>query len=90
MSFYQYPEWAGGIIHHYWFLRYSRSFDSARRRQEYRRIAAEKKRLHEAGVDQEVVRLLCRHMVNLDNRKAEVRFWEAYQKSLQFSLPFAE
>jgi len=90
MKFYQYPDWASEIIHHYWFLRYTRSFDSARRRKQYRLIAKEKKRLHEAGVEWELVRLLCRHMVNLKNINAEKRWWNAHQASLQNHLEFSE
>jgi len=87
MQFYKYPEWAQRIQHHYWHLRYARGFDSARIRKQYRRIEGEKKRLHEAGVDRELVRLLCRHMVNPRNQRAARRFWEAHHRSLQVSLP---
>ena len=86
MQFYQYPEWSSTIRQHYWHLRFARGFDGARIRKQYRLIEKEKKRLHDAGVDAELVRLLCRHMVNLDNRRAERRFWEAQQKSLQQPL----
>lgn len=86
MQFYRYPEWSGTIIHHYWHLRYARGFDSARIRKQYRLIEKEKKRLQDAGVCPEMVRLLCRHMVNPKNRKAEQRFWNAHFKSLQDSL----
>jgi hypothetical protein len=55
-------------------------------RKQYRLIEKEKKRLHEAGVDQELVRLLCRHMVNTRNQKAQQRFWNAHLESLQYSL----
>lgn len=86
MQFYKYPAWSESIRFHYWPLRYARGFDGARIRKQYRLIEKEKKRLHEAGVDREIVRLLCRHMVNPRNRKAEQRFWNAHLKSLQNSL----
>ena len=86
MQFYKYPEWAQFIQHHYWHLRFARGFDSARIRKQSRRIEGEKKRLHEAGVDRELVRLLCRHMVNPRNQRAERRFWEAHHKILQAEL----
>lgn len=89
MYFYKYPEWTQTIRNHYWYLRFARGFNQARIRKEYRSIEAEKKRLQNAGVDGELVRLLCRHMVNLRNRKAEQRFWEAHHKSLQTPLPFS-
>jgi hypothetical protein len=82
----QYPAWTTTIRQHYWHLRYARSFDSARIRKEYRRIEAEKNRLLAAGIDAEGIRLLCRHMVNLENKNA-TRRWEdwcaANSKSLE-------
>ena len=86
MEFYSYPGWATAIINHYWYLRYSRGFDSVKIRKQYRHIAAEKKRLQAEGVDAELVRLLCRHMVNLKNKKAAERFWSAHFKSIQKTL----
>lgn len=68
------PEWGGLLCNYYWQLRYTRSYDQAARRKYYRRIAAEKKRLHLAGVDQEAVRLFCRWMSNPRNEFAERRF----------------
>ena len=87
MQFHRYPGWADTIRNHYWHLRYARGFDSARIRKQYRRIEKEKKRLYGAGVDQELVRLLCRHMVNPANRAAEKRFWEKHFELLQTTLP---
>lgn len=86
MHFYRLPDWTQVIRNHYWHLRFARGFDSARIRKQYRLIAKEKKRLHEAGVDRELVRLYCRHIVNPRNEKAEQRFWDAHFKSLQQSL----
>lgn len=86
MQFYKYPEWSQMIRNHYWYLRFARGFDSARIRKEYRRIEAEKKRLQGAGVDIELVRLLCRHMVNPRNKRAAQRFWNAHLQSLQKPL----
>lgn len=70
MIFYRYPEWSNSIRNHYWYLRYARGFDLVKIRKRYRYIAAEKKRLQSEGVDSELIRLLCRHMVNLKNKKA--------------------
>jgi hypothetical protein len=86
LIFYKYPEWSSTIRTHYWHLRFARGFDLSRIRKQYRLIEKEKKRLHEAGVDQELVRLLCRHMVNTRNQKAQQRFWNAHLESLQYSL----
>lgn len=86
MQFYKYPEWSATIRNHYWHLRLARGFDAARIRRQYRLIEKEKKRLQDAGVDSELVRLLCRHMVNMRNQEAEQRFWNAHFKSLQQPL----
>lgn len=51
----------------------------------YRKIQAEKKRLHRAGVDPEEVRLLCRALSNPKNKAAEMR-WLAYSKQLKLPL----
>ncbi len=88
MQFIKYPSWADMIIYHYWPLRNARSFDTARIRKQYRLIEKEKKRLHEAGVDGELVRLLCRHMVNPRNPLAAQRFHIALLKSQQTSFEF--
>lgn len=68
------PEWSGRLCNLYWFLRYHRKYDEAKRRKLYRQIADEKKRLHETGVDAELVRLLCRYLSNPKNRHAEGRY----------------
>lgn len=85
MIFHEYPRWSGAILNYYWYLRYFRSFQEARRRKQYRLIAAEKKRLHETGVDSELVRLLCRHAANPRNPHAAKRFWDALHKPAQSS-----
>lgn len=86
MHFYQYPEWATGILNYYWHLRMARGFDLAKIRKQYRRIAAEKKRLQDEGVDSELLRLLCRHVVNPRNPRAAERFWNAHLQMLQKTL----
>ncbi len=48
------------LMNLYWFIRYHRKKNIKRRY--YRYIAKEKKRLHEAGVDNEEIRLLCRYL----------------------------
>ncbi len=76
MHFYRYSEWSNGIRNYYWHLRMARGFDLAKIRKQYRRIAAEKKRLQDEGVDSELLRLLCRHMVNPRNEISAKRFWK--------------
>ena len=86
MDFKRYPAWAQPIQNHYWYLRYARRVTRAgraRTRREYRAIEKAKKRLHEAGIEVELVRLLCRHMVNLKNRKAEKLFWKRLAQTMQ-------
>ena len=46
-----------------------------------------KKRLHKAGVDLQLMRFLCRDIVNLRCPLAEQRFWQAYHNDAQ-SSPF--
>lgn len=55
----------------YWHLRAVRGYDLAARRRYYRLIAVEKKRLLEAGVDPEEIRLFCRSLSRPDDRHAE-------------------
>lgn len=68
------PDWSRKIQNLYWFLRYHRNYDEAKRRKLYRQIAAEKKRLHETGVDPELVRLVCRFLANPKNQRAKLRY----------------
>jgi hypothetical protein len=51
----------------------------------YRLIEEEKKRLQEAGVDFEEIRLLCRYLSNLVNRDAETRYL-AYSAQMRLAL----
>jgi hypothetical protein len=72
----------------YWFLRQVRPYQTAKRRQLYRWIAKEKKRLHEAGVDPELVRLLCRHLANTRNQHAEAAYLRYKAQGRLFDLGF--
>jgi hypothetical protein len=79
------PEWSGKLRNLYWQLRDNRNWKKSFRRQIYRKIADEKKRLYETGVDPELVRLLCRHFCNPRNARAEAIF-KNFEK--QLNLPF--
>lgn len=79
------PDWSSDLRNLYWHLRYCRKFNQACRRRHYRKIAVEKKRLTESGVDSEELRLLCRYLSNPRNGFAEARYF-AYAKQLRFSL----
>lgn len=68
------PAWGLKLRNLYWFLRYHRKWNEAKRRLYYRRIAAEKKRLIDSGVDAELVRLYCRYLSDMKNRHAEARY----------------
>ena len=62
----------------YWFIRYTRN--SSTKRRYYRYAEKEKKRLLEAGVDPEKLRLLCRTLSSRLNRHAVKRL-AAYRKN---------
>ena len=61
----------------YWHIRYNRNKSIKRRY--YRYVAAEKKRLIEAGIDKEEFRLMCHTLANRLNHHAERRL-ETYKK----------
>jgi hypothetical protein len=58
----------------YWRLRCVRSWDSAARRRIYRLISAERKKFDGLGVDQELLRVFCRHLANPADKHAEKRY----------------
>lgn len=68
------PPYSHTLANLYWMLRYHRGRSEARRRYYYRKIFDEKKRLREAGVDSEEIRLLCRHLANPGKKGAELKF----------------
>ena len=82
---YTMPAWSSPLANLYYFLRCYGCRNHARRRKLYRRIAAERKRLLEAGVDGEEVRLLCRHLANPGNRHAAGRL-AGYSAQLRLEL----
>lgn len=67
------PPLSNRLSNLYWLLRYYGCRDQARRRKLYRQIA-ERIRLQEAGVDKELVRLLCRSLANPLNWHAAARY----------------
>lgn len=77
------PYWSGPLCNGYWHLRMLRPFRRAALRQWYRRVAGEKKRLIESGVDPEQIRLLCLY---LKNPKLERR-WKRYRHYVDYELP---
>lgn len=64
----------------YWQIRFSRN--KSRKRKYYRYAAVEKKRLLEAGVDKEELRLICRALSKQHCEHAE-RNLRNYQKTLR-------
>ena len=79
------PPWSTTLCNLYWKKRNLRAWDQAGRRSIYRQIEKEKRQLVEAGVDQEEIRLLCRHLANMQDRHAETR-WRAYAAQLKFEF----
>lgn len=69
----------------YWFIRYARN-PSVKRRY-YRYVAAEKKRLLEAGVDPEELRLMCRALSRRLDLHAEKRL-ATYRKNQRENQTF--
>ena len=53
------PEWARELARHYWCIRNARASDRPSLRTRYRRLADEKKRLRDAGVDPFELHLVC-------------------------------
>lgn len=70
----------------YWFIRNQRRKNL--KRKYYRQAAAEKKRLLEAGVDPEELRLLCRTLVKQHCEHAE-RHLKTYRSKVTQDPPFS-
>ena len=79
------PSWTDNLRRLYWFKRSART--SAARRQAWRRIAAEKKRLLSAGVDYLELHLWCRHLTAPDNPNALARLERYYVQRPLFEPP---
>lgn len=58
------PDWAGVLLSHYWRIRVE-GRDKVKRRRYYRYVAKEKLRLAELGIDQALIKSVCRYLVNL-------------------------
>lgn len=65
----------------YWYIRTTK--DKTKKRYYYRKAAKEKKRLLDAGVNQECLRLLCRCLSFRQNNHAERRY-QGYKSKCQF------
>lgn len=78
---YRAPEWSGELRNLYWHLRYHQGRDPSRVRTLYRRIAKEKGVLRAAGVDPELLRLVCLYLVDPSRELRGVRC-EAYEGML--------
>lgn len=75
------------LMNMYWHLRYTRN--KSTKRNHYRYIAMEKKRLLEAGVDPEELRLFCRSLARQWNIHAEKRL-AAYRKQMSEDREISE
>lgn len=76
------------LMNLYWFIRHHRRNKSIKRRY-YRYVAAEKKRLLEAGVDPEELGLLYRTLARQLNPHAERRL-KAYRENMTKDRIFSE
>jgi len=74
------PEWATTLAHLYWRLRAARGMSRPSRSTWYRRIAAEKKRLLEAGVDPFDLHAVCVLLRRSDWGAAARRAWARLER----------
>lgn len=65
------PSWAGRLTNYYWYIRVE-GRDKAKRRRYYRYVFKEQLRLAEAGIDQELIRAVCRYLACF-NKSSSVR-----------------
>lgn len=72
------PDWSASLRHAYWQLRWCRVHRVSEIRKCYRRVKRERVELERRGLDAELLRLLCRVLVNPRNEAAELRFWGFY------------
>lgn len=84
-----FPEWSARLRSLYWYVRVE-SRDKAKRRRYYRYIQKEKLRLAEQGLDQELIKAMCRYLTNLSPsagyRVSQMMAEEVHQLSIQFVL----
>lgn len=59
------PEWADTLRSHYWRIRVE-GRDKVKKRRYYRYVTKEKLRLAELGIDQALIKAVCRYLVKLD------------------------
>ena len=59
------PEWANKLNNYYWYIRVE-GRDKAKRRRYYRKIEKEKIRLAEQGLNQVLIKAVCRYLSTLD------------------------
>ena len=64
------PGWAGRLTNYYWFIRVE-GRDKAKRRRYYRYVVKEQLRLAEAGIDQELIRAVCRYLACFNKSSTE-------------------
>jgi hypothetical protein len=78
------PEWTATIRNLYWLKRACRAWDNACRRRIWRKIAAEKKRLLQAGVPYIELHLITRVLTNPDNPNSSARLRAYYAQGRLF------
>lgn len=77
---FSYPAWTESLRNFYWQLRACRAYDQAGRRKFYRRIRVERDRLVSSGINEELVRLLCRHLSDPTMKIRAIRLAEFERK----------
>ncbi len=81
------PRWARDLKHFYWMIRVE-GRDKSKRRRYYRYVKKEKIRLVEMGVEEELVRLACRYLVDLNPVSGERLQQRLAKPSPQLSFDF--
>ena len=59
------PDWSNVLVNHYWHIRVE-GRDTAKRRRYYRLVEREKLRLAEQNLNQELIKAVCRYLINFN------------------------
>lgn len=83
------PAWAARLRNYYWYIRVE-GRDRAKRRRYYRYVVKEQLRLAEAGIDQELIKAICRYLSSFNKSSAERVLRLLKEPPKQMQLVFAD